>query len=231
MAVFVIGDLHLSQNGAKPMDIFPGWKNHRERLEYNWKRRVSDSDTIVLAGDSSWAMTFEQALPDFLWINSLPGKKILLKGNHDYWWGSLTSMNQSLEAAGISSISFLYNNSYFADGINLCGSRGWLFETGQEHDTKIIRREAMRIEASLKSARDNAAPAVLFLHYPPVYADQEISAFLELIRSYGIQRCYYGHIHGAGCRGAVQGMFRGVQLRLVSSDYTEFDLVPVKLDI
>jgi len=136
-------------------------------------------------------------------------------------------MNNALNTAGVSSISFLHNNSYFADGINICGSRGWLFESGQEQDAKIIRREAIRIEASLKSVQNSAAPTALFLHYPPVYADQEISAFLELMRSYGIDCCYYGHIHGAGCRGAVQGMLRGIHLRLVSADYTEFDLVPV----
>ena len=227
MAVFVIGDLHLSFGSTKPMDIFPGWENYHERLRENWERRISPDDTIVLAGDTSWAMTIRQAIPDFIWLDRLPGKKLLLKGNHDYWWGSITSMNHVLLSHGITGISFLHNNSFFADGLNLCGSRGWLFETGQEHDTKIIRREAMRIEASLKSVKDKCAPVILFLHYPPVYADQEMPDFIQLMRSYGIECCYYGHIHGAGSRGAIEGMFRGIRLRLVSADYTGFDLVPV----
>ncbi|MCL2068446.1 MAG: metallophosphoesterase [Oscillospiraceae bacterium] len=223
MSIFVIGDLHLSRGADKPMDIFPGWENYEERLCANWRRRVRENDTVVLLGDTSWAMTPEQAIPDFIWIDKLPGKKILLKGNHDYWWGSVSSMNKMLVKNGIGTVSFLHNNSFMVDTMNLCGSRGWLFETGKEHDGKIIRREAMRIEASLKSVRDQSLPTVLLLHYPPVYAGQEIPEFFELMRSYGISRCYYGHIHGAGSRNAVQGIYRGVKLRLASADHIGFE--------
>ena len=229
MAIFTIGDLHLSFGSAKPMDVFRGWEGYQERIREHWLSHVSPGDTVVLAGDTSWGMTMEEAMRDFLWLEELPGKKLLLKGNHDYWWGSVTSMKRALAEQGITSLDFLHNNSFFAEGLNLCGSRGWLFETGERHDEKIIRREAGRIEASLKSAVPGF-PCVLFLHYPPVYGNQEMALFLDLMRTYGIRRCYYGHIHGAGGhRYAVDGVYAGLEFRLISADYLRF--APAKVVI
>lgn len=222
MAIYAIGDLHLSVAAKKPMDIFPGWQNHAERLIENWKRKIQPEDTVVLVGDTSWGMTLAGSIPDFRLIDQLPGKKILLKGNHDYWWVSVTKLQNTFAEHGITSISVLHNNSYAVEGKWICGSRGWLFESGEAHDEKIIRREAMRIEASLKSAGADGE-RILFLHYPPVYAGQVQTRFIELMQQYGIKRCYYGHIHGAGHRHAVQGDYCGVQLTMVSSDYLNFD--------
>jgi hypothetical protein len=228
MSVFAIGDLHLSFGVDKPMSVFPGWESCEEKLRQNWLRRVAENDTVVILGDISWAMTLEQAAPDFIWLDKLPGRKILLKGNHDYWWSSAASMNRMLERHGITTIGFLHNNSYEVEGINICGSRGWMVETGREHDDKIIRREIMRIEASLKSVQDSSLPTVLFLHYPPCCADYEMPGLFGLMRDYGISRCYYGHIHGAGRAHALQGVYRAVKLSLCSADHIGFEPLQVK---
>lgn len=226
MAIYAIGDLHFSVAAKKPMDIFSGWDDHAQRVIDNWNRKIKPEDTVVLAGDTSWGMTLPEAVPDFRLIDRLPGRKLLLKGNHDYWWGSASKMMATFAEHGLGSLSILHNNSYAVEGKWICGSRGWLFESGQPHDEKIIRREAMRIEASLKSAGDDGEK-ILFLHYPPVYAGQVQEQFLEVMHKYGINRCYYGHIHGAGHRYAVQGNYQGIQLRMISSDYVGFDPVLV----
>jgi len=227
MAIYAIGDLHLSVAAKKPMDIFSGWDNHAEKLRENWSQKIKADDTVILAGDTSWGMSLAQAVPDFRLIHNLPGQKIVLKGNHDYWWSSLTKMNRALEEHGLTSIRFLHNNSYYVEGVHLCGSRGWIFENGQPHDEKIIRREALRIEASLKSRSSQPGETVLFLHYPPVFAGQTLQPFLELMHQYGVKRCYYGHIHGPSHKYAVQGRVQGIEFRMISSDYIEFDPVLV----
>lgn len=227
MAIFAIGDLHLSVAVKKPMDIFSGWENYTQRLEENWKNKVTHDDTVILAGDTSWGMTLTEAMADFRLIDSWPGKKIMLKGNHDYWWTSMNKMNTALAENEIHSISILHNNSYAVEGKQICGSRGWLFESGQQHDEKIIRREAMRIEASLKAAGEDSE-RILFLHYPPVYSGQVQEQFIELMQNYGITRCYYGHIHGVGLANAFQGCYKGVDMHMISADYLEFD--PICID-
>lgn len=227
MAIYAIGDLHLSVAAKKPMDIFSGWDDHAERLINHWQTKIKPADTVILAGDTSWGMTLASAVPDFRLIDRLPGKKIILKGNHDYWWASMTKMNETFSEYGFTTLSILHNNSYEVEGKQICGSRGWLFETGERHDEKLIRREAMRIEASLKSAA-GTGERILFLHYPPVYAGQVQERFIELMRRYGIKRCYYGHIHGVGHRYAIQGNYRGIKLTMISSDYLGFDPVPIQ---
>ena len=224
MALFAIGDPHLSLGSQKPMDIFAGWEGYAEKLAKNWRATVSPEDTVVLAGDISWGMSLEEALPDFEHINSVPGaKKLILKGNHDYWWSSVSKMNAFFDAHGLSSLHILHNNAYAAEGFAICGSRGWIFENGEAHDDKIINREAMRIEASLKAAAEIPGERMLFLHYPPVFAGQELTRFIELMRQYGITRCFYGHIHGAaGHKRAVKGQYMGVRFELVAADYLGF---------
>jgi len=222
MAIYVIGDLHLSTSSKKPMDIFQGWRNHTERLINNWQKNIKNEDTVVLAGDTSWGMSLDEAASDFALIHSLPGTKLILKGNHDYWWTSHTKMKNRFLQDGLDSLHILHNNSYEVEGVNLCGSRGWLFESGDTHDNKIINREAARIEASLKSVRDPLLEKIFFLHYPPVYADQVLRPFIDLMLAYGINRCYYGHIHGAGSRCAVTGEAYGIRFSMISSDYISF---------
>lgn len=222
MAIYAIGDLHLSVAAKKPMDIFDGWDDHAERLIENWNKKIKPEDTVILAGDTSWGMTLPAAIPDFRLIDRLPGKKIISKGNHDYWWGSMTKMTDAFAEHGLTTLSILHNNSYQVEGKWICGSRGWLFENGAAHDDKIIRREAMRIAASLESA-GKGGEKLLFLHYPPVYAGQVQERFMAVMRQHGIKRCYYGHIHGVGHKYAVQGKFRGVNLTMISSDYLGFD--------
>ena len=228
MAIYAIGDLHLSVAAKKPMDIFSGWDNHAEKLIENWRRKIRDEDTVVLAGDTSWGMDLAQAAADFRLIHKLPGQKILLKGNHDYWWDSLAKMNGTLAKHELHSLRFLHNNSYFVQGMHICGSRGWLFESGEAHDEKIIRREAIRIEASLKSRSGQPGETVLFLHYPPIFGSQTQEAFIALMQQYGVKKCCYGHIHSSGHKYAVQGNCRGIEMKMISSDYLAFDPLLIK---
>ena len=223
MALYAIGDLHLSLGTNKPMDVFgPKWANYVERIRENFSK-LNDDDVIVIAGDISWGMALEQSLPDFQFIDALPGRKILLKGNHDYWWATRAKMESFLEGNGLDSLSILHNNAVSVEGLSLCGSRGWMFEQGQEHDKKIINREAGRIRASLQDAqRFGEQEKVLFLHYPPVFMQDSIPEFFEVMNQYGVRRCYYGHIHSQGCRFAFQGEWCGVQLEMVSADYLRF---------
>lgn len=227
MSIYAIGDLHLSVAAKKPMDIFSGWDNHAEKIIANWKRKVRPEDVVVLDGDTSWGMTLGQAMPDFRLIHSLPGRKILIKGNHDYWWASATKMKQVFADNGLDSLYVLHNNSFTVNGVHICGSRGWMFESGEKHDDKLIRREAMRIDASIRSVGEQPGERILFLHYPPLYAGQVLEPFLDVMHRYGIKRCYYGHIHGAGHRHAVQGTVRGIHFTMISADYIGFDPVQV----
>lgn len=219
---FVIGDTHLSLSTDKPMDIFGGWKNYMQRLEENWRSVVQPQDTVIIPGDVSWGMSLEQAKEDFLFCTGCP-EKILMKGNHDYWWTTRAKMESFLEENGLDSLSILHNNAVSVEGLSLCGSRGWMFEQGQEHDKKIINRESGRIRASLQDAqRFGEQEKVLFLHYPPVFMQDSIPEFFEVMNQYGVRRCYYGHIHSQGCRFAFQGEWCGVQLEMVSADYLRF---------
>jgi predicted phosphohydrolase len=223
MSIYAIGDLHLSVAAKKPMDIYNGWDNHAERIIENWQKKIKPDDVVVLDGDTSWGMDLRQAMPDFRLIHSLPGKKILIKGNHDYWWVSVTKMKQAFAENGLSSLYILHNNSFTVNGTHICGSRGWMFETGERHDEKLIRREAMRMDASIRSVGEQGGERILFLHYPPLYASQTLEAFLEVMERHGIKRCYYGHIHGVGHRYAIEGTVRGISFSMISADHLGFD--------
>ena len=222
MAIFVIGDLHLSLGADKPMDRFPGWQGYMERIEKNWRRLVAPKDTVVLAGDTSWAMKLEEAAPDFAFLQSLPGEKLLLKGNHDYWWSTARKMEAFFAASGFDSLRLLHNNAFQREGIALCGTRGWMFEPGQAHDEKIMARELGRLQASLEAAGQGQAERVAFLHYPPVFPGASAPQVVELLKKYGVRRCFYGHLHGASIRSAVQGLHDGVEYRLISADALGF---------
>lgn len=220
--LYVIGDLHLSFEADKPMDIFgAGWEGHAEKLKENFKI-VRPEDTTVIAGDLTWGMALQDCLEDFRFIDALPGRKIILKGNHDFWWSTASKAKKFFAENGLDTIEVLNNNAFFTDGVWVCGTRGWFCPTegGTDHDRKIMAREVLRLEASLRAAGEGEK--VVFLHYPPFYGKYYSREMLELIHSYGVRRCYYGHIHGSGCLYAFEGEADGVEYRLISADHTLF---------
>ncbi len=222
MSLYAIGDLHLSLGGDKPMDVFgPRWENHVEKLKEGFAE-IGSEDVTVLCGDLSWAMSIDRAREDFLFIHSLPGKKIVLKGNHDYWWSTASKAYAFFAGNGIDSIEILNNNCILYGDYAICGTRGWFYEEerGQEHDKKIMERELMRLETSLKAAGEREK--LVFLHYPPKYGSYECAGIISLLERYGARCCCYGHLHGRCHRSAFQGMFRGTEYSLVSADYLMF---------
>lgn len=222
MSLYAIGDLHLSLGGSKSMDVFGGrWENYVQKIIDGFAA-LNDDDLTVLCGDLSWGMSMEEALEDFKFIDRLPGRKIILKGNHDFWWTTATKAKNFFVQHGISSIDILHNNSFSYNGVSLCGTRGWFYEESKndEHDRKIMTRECMRLEASLKSAADEKK--FVFLHYPPKYLGYECPEILELLRNYGVSLCCYGHLHSASCAHAFCGRYGETEFSLVSADHIRF---------
>lgn len=229
MSLFAIADLHLSLGTDKPMDVFHGWSDYVERLKTNWERLVTDDDTVVIAGDISWAMKLEECDADFGFINSLPGAKILLKGNHDYWWQTKKKIDDYLLAKGFDTIKVLFNNAYEADGRAICGTRGWYYDKEGDHDMKVINREIGRLRLSYNEALKLGKPIVAFLHYPPVYGDVECEEIMTALQELGITDCWYGHLHGERThRNAVTGMYKGIDFHLIACDYTGFTPILVR---
>ncbi len=230
MKVFAMGDLHLPFGVNKPMDIFGGWDNYTTRIEENWNNLVSDDDVVVIPGDLCWAMSLEQALPDFRFVSqSLKGHKVILKGNHDYWWTTNSKMNNFLLQYNFDNITILHNDAYVAGSIAVCGTRGWINDDGQPQDAKLLSREASRLEVSIKKALDTGLEPVVFIHYPPIYGGEKNYYILEVLKTYNIKRCYYGHVHGGWCfPKAFQGMSDGTEFRMVSADYVKFTPVLVQ---
>ncbi len=220
MSLFAIADTHLSFGTDKPMDSFPGWNDYVSKLEKNWNSVVSDKDTVVIAGDISWAMNFDELYADFDFINKLNGKKIILKGNHDYWWNTYNKMNKFIEQNGFDTISILHNNSFDIDGISVCGSRGWYFDSDEPHDEKVLNRELGRIRMSLDSA--TCDEKIVFLHYPPVTTDNRCDEIISLLNEYGIKKCYYGHLHGIAAKIAVDDIVDDISFKLISCDKLNF---------
>ena len=221
MALFVLGDTHLSLGGAKPMDVFPGWNGYVEKLEANWRKLVKPEDTVVLAGDISWSMRLADTRKDFAFLNGLPGQKLIMKGNHDYWWSTANKMNAFFRAEGFDTLRLLHNNSYTVDGYALCGTRGWLFDADEPHDEKVMNREIGRLRLSLQAAEPGREKLV-FLHYPPVYTGADAPEIVAVLKEYGIRRCFYAHLHGKAIRFAVQGEVDGIRYKLVSADGLQF---------
>ena len=220
MSLFAIADTHLSFGTDKPMDSFPGWNDYVDRIEKNWNKIVTNDDTVVIAGDISWAMNFDELKADFDFIERLNGKKIILKGNHDYWWNTSKKMNDFIESQRYKTISILFNNSYDIDGVSVCGSRGWLFDVDDEHDEKVLNREVGRLRLSLESAVNDEK--IVFLHYPPVTTDTKCDEILNLLKEYGIKKCYYGHLHGIAAKKAIDDVVDGIEFRLISCDRLGF---------
>ncbi len=225
MSVFAIADLHLSLGTNKKMDVFAGWEGYTELLKENWQNIVKQGDTVVLPGDISWSMKLDDCYKDFKYINDLPGHKVILKGNHDYWWTTANKMNNYLVENGFDSISILNNSCYLADNIAICGTRSWLFERGEEFDHKLVMREAGRLTTSLKAAGDTEK--IVFLHYPPIFRNEYSEQMISIMKDFNVKRCYYGHLHSHTIKQAFNGMEDGIQYRLVSADALKF--VPLKV--
>ena len=222
MALYAIGDLHLCLGAPKPMDVFGGaWVGYMDKLRQGLSV-IGPEDTTVLLGDLSWALDLENAKADFAWINEIPGRKIILKGNHDYWWSTAAKFNKFCGENGFSDQLILNNNHYEYDGYAICGTRGWFYEEQRsgEHDEKVFKRELMRLEASLKSAGD--LHKIVFLHYPPKYKGYECPEIIDLMKRYDVRQCFYGHLHGASHGLAMEGQWDGIEYRLVSADKLAF---------
>ena len=222
MALYAIGDLHLCLGAPKPMDIFGGaWVGYMEKLR-DGLSVIGPEDTTVLLGDLSWALDLNASRADFAWINEIPGKKIILKGNHDYWWSTAAKFHKFCAGNGFENMYILNNNHFEYDGWAICGTRGWFFEEERsgQHDEKVFKRELIRLEASLKSAGE--LPKMVFLHYPPRYKGYECREILDLLEKYEVCRCFYGHLHGGSHKLAMEGLWDGVDFRLVAADYLDF---------
>ena len=223
MALYAIGDLHLSLGVAKPMDVFGGvWEGYTEKLKLGFST-VGPEDTTVLMGDLTWGMDLNQARADFAWIARIPGRKIILKGNHDYWWSTRKKIDAFLAEKGFDSIGVIHNSAVLADGMALCGTRGWLYNAESDEDVKIVNREVGRLNASIDDGIRQGGDPVVFLHYPPVYDGAECREILDVLVKRGIKTCYFGHIHGSqAARRAITGEYAGIKMVLISCDHLKF---------
>ena len=226
MALYATADLHLSESVGKPMDKFGvQWHDHVRKIKENWC--LNEDDTCVIAGDTSWAINLEEVEADMRLIHGLPGKKIILKGNHDYWWNTAAKMKRFFAENGLDTFEILHNNCLYYNDIALCGTRGWFYELDNQgtHNEKVLLREVGRLETSLKEAGEREK--LCFLHYPPIYQGYECTEILRLLREYGVKACYYGHLHGASHRRAIEGTRSGTLFSLVAGDFLGF--VPKKI--
>ena len=221
MALYVLGDTHLSLGASKPMDVFPGWNGYVERLERNWRKLIKPEDTIVLAGDISWAMRLNDTRRDFAFLQELPGQKLIMKGNHDYWWTTANKMNAYLKAEGFDTLHILHNNSYSVEGYALCGTRGWPFDDVAAQGEKLMAREAGRLRMSLQAAGETREK-IAFLHYPPIYPGAQAQELVDVLNEFHVTECCYGHLHGKSIRYAMQGERDGITYRLISADGLSF---------
>lgn len=222
MALYAIGDLHLCLGAPKPMDIFGGaWIGYMDKLRQGLSV-IEPEDTTVLLGDLSWSLDLINARADFAWINEIPGRKIILKGNHDYWWSTAAKFEKFCTEFGFENLFLLNNNCYFYGDYAICGTRGWFYEEERSgvHDEKVFKRELLRLEASLKAAGERQK--LVFLHYPPRYRGYTCPEILELLDKYEVRRCFYGHLHGASHKLAMEGLWDGVDFKLASADYLDF---------
>ena len=219
MALFAISDLHLSLSTNKPMTVFRGWENYTERIESNWRRLIKDEDTVILPGDFSWGLKLTETLEDFKFLDSLPGKKILLKGNHDLWWSTVKKVNEFFVENDINSIQLLFNNAFKIGERVICGTRGWFYD--QSEDDKIRKREVGRLRLSLEAAEEMGGEKIVFLHYPPVYGEYISNDIISVLKEFNITTVYHGHIHGSGFNNAILE-FEGIKFKLISADCIDF---------
>lgn len=222
MALYALGDPHLCLGADKPMDVFGGrWTGYMEKLREGLSV-LKEDDTLVLVGDISWALDLQSAAADFAFLASFPGKKYIVKGNHDYWWPTKRAFDRFCQTHGFENFALLHNTCFFYEDVALCGTRGWFYDEDKQgtHDEKVFRRELCRLEASLQAAGEHEK--ICFLHYPPKYGSYECPEILQLLHRYGVKRCYYGHLHAESIRMAVQGVSDGIEYSLVSADSVNF---------
>ena len=227
MALWAISDLHLAINSDKPMDIFGDkWENHHEKIKENWLSKVSPKDTVLIAGDISWSMNISEGIEDLEWIHKLPGKKILIKGNHDYWWNSITKLNSLFE-----DMNFIQNNYFSYKEFAICGTRGWNSPGSvrfTEHDEKIYNRELIRLRNSLDEAvKDGYSKFIVMLHYPPTNDKFEETKLIRILKEYNVAKVIYGHLHGPSLNRLYEGNIEGIEYIVTSCDYLDFD--PLKI--
>ncbi|MBP3647677.1 MAG: metallophosphoesterase [Clostridia bacterium] len=229
MSVYAIGDLHLPGHSQKPMDVFGShWDRHFETISENWRNMISPEDVVLIPGDISWAMQLAEALDDLRAIAELPGTKLLLRGNHDYWWSSLNKLRSALPEK----MYVIQNDAMMIDGHVFCGTRGWNFPTAAqglgEQDEKVYQRELLRLKMSLDQAvKLGGDDLTVMLHFPPLFADGISTGFTEILESYPVTQVVYGHLHGAGIKIAFEGEKEGIRYRLVSCDALNFAPVQV----
>ncbi|GAA0083838.1 metallophosphoesterase [Clostridium sp. CTA-7] len=223
MALYAISDLHLAFTTDKPMDIFgEKWLKHDEKIKDNWMNKITNDDTVLIAGDISWSMRSDESKVDLDWINALPGKKIISKGNHDYWWGGISKLNKMYE-----NTKFLQNNFYTYEDYAICGSRGWILEGTDrftEKDKKIFNRELIRLRLSLDKAKaEGYTKIIVMIHYPPINEKREPSAFTELFKEYAVEKVIYGHLHGPSLANALNGEYEGIEYIMTACDFLDFN--------
>lgn len=233
MKVFAISDLHLSTAVEKPMDIFgDGWQNHFAKISEDWQSKVTDDDLVLLGGDMSWGLTTEQASPDYALVQRLKGKKYVVKGNHDYYWNSLSKMR-----AIFPDFNFVQNNAYRVEsesgkGVVIAGSRGWNVpcKDSAEEDVKIYNRELIRLDLSLSSAkalRKDGDVLIALLHYPPFDANYQDTEVTDVIEKYNVDYVLYGHLHGKNARVTPRLKKNGAEYVLTSCDLVDNKLIEV----
>lgn len=221
--LYAIADTHLSLSTGKTMNIFSGWTDYEKRLEKNWKHLVTDDDTVVIPGDISWCMNMEQGLEDFRFLNSLPGRKIILKGNHDYWWQTKKKSDDFFKKYEFTTLNILHNNTYTCGNIAICGTRGWFFDAEDDENKKVVLREAGRLRTSITEAKKTGLEPVVFLHYPPLNREKKCEEIYNVLLEENIKRCYYGHLHSYALATAVNGKNEdGINFSLISGDFLEF---------
>lgn len=237
MSLFVMADLHLSSDRSKSMDVFgPRWQDYMEKIQKNWKAVVSESDTVIVPGDISWSLKLEDSLDDFRFLDALPGKKLIGKGNHDFWWSTQSKLTAFWQENNIRSIELLYNNAYRFDNCIVSGTRGWFLEEGQQNTVgtveyaKIVNREAIRLRLSLEEAvrlrGEDDLPIIVFLHFPPVWNDFICREIVDILHEFEIKNCYFGHIHGAYYAPRTR-TFEEIDFTICSADYVNFTPIPV----
>lgn len=228
MSLYAISDLHLAFGvPQKTMTIFKGWENYHERIEKNWLEKISPDDTVVIAGDLCWGMNCEESAPDFEFLNNLTGTKILIKGNHDYWWTTQNKIKKFLTEKNFSTINILHNNHYKYENYGICGTRGWVNMPDEPFDAKILAREAGRLEASLKSAVSENLEPIVFLHYPPIFGNSFNYDILDVLYKYKVKKCFYGHLHGKSHSAGICGTYDNIFFNMISGDYLQFE--PLKI--
>lgn len=228
MALWAISDLHLAFNQDKPMDIFgQNWEKHEEKIRNNWVEKIKEEDTIIIAGDISWSINIEEGFEDLKWVHSLPGEKIMVRGNHDYWWQGINKLNSLY-----GNMKFIQNNFFAYEDYAICGTRGWILPNNSnftEHDKKIYARECIRLKLSLDSAvKKGYTKIIVATHYPPIYEGNEKNEVLDILHEYGVETVLYGHLHGPSLKKAFNGVKDDIKYIMTSSDYLDFNPILIK---